>query len=364
MMIDRSIQSKYIEVNAQRRIVAISDIHANLKVFKKLLKKIAYDPLHDELFLVGDLLEKGTQNMETLAFIMELSQNKHVHPLMGNCDFVCKNILHEYRLDYLKEILLSRKNSILHEMCKHLDIYIDEHSDMYEIAKILKQHYINELTFIDSLPHVIETQSYIFAHAGIINEENFGNEMRDIMTYDQFYKHAGSFEKYIVVGHLPVSEYCHHVCSFNPLIDHAKHIICIDGGNAVKAVGQLNALLIQNGKITFAHSDSLPKKTVQKDYVATNNHSLFITWHEREIKILKKEKKKSLCRHLSSGKNLWIPNSFIYKDHNQYHAENYTTHTISVKKGEQIKLILQDDSYSLIKKHGIMGWIPTDTLTS
>ena len=76
----------------------------------------------DELFLVGDLLEKGAYNMETLHFIMELSKSPHVHPMMGNCDFVCKNVLYEYRLDFLKEVLLHRQNSILHEMAATLGI--------------------------------------------------------------------------------------------------------------------------------------------------------------------------------------------------------------------------------------------------
>lgn len=72
-----------------RRIIAISDIHGNLPVFKKLLRKIAFDPEKDALFLVGDLLEKGPYNLETLYYIMELSRHPHVHPMIGNCDVVC-----------------------------------------------------------------------------------------------------------------------------------------------------------------------------------------------------------------------------------------------------------------------------------
>ncbi|MCB6603809.1 metallophosphoesterase, partial [Erysipelatoclostridium ramosum] len=72
-----------------RRIIAISDIHGNLPVLKKLLRKVAFDPEKDELFLVGDLLEKGPYNLETLPYIMELSRYSHVHPMIGNCDVVC-----------------------------------------------------------------------------------------------------------------------------------------------------------------------------------------------------------------------------------------------------------------------------------
>ena len=89
-MIDRSICAKSISIPSNRRIIAISDIHANLHIFQKLLKQIQFDSTLDELFLVGDLLEKGQQNMETLSYLMKLSQDSHVHLMLGNCDFVCK----------------------------------------------------------------------------------------------------------------------------------------------------------------------------------------------------------------------------------------------------------------------------------
>ena len=120
-MIDRSICAKSISIPSNRRIIAISDIHANLHIFQKLLKQIRFDSTLDELFLVGDLLEKGQQNMETLSYLMKLSQDSHVHLMLGNCDFVCKNILYEYRLDFLHEVLCQRQNSLIHEMaaCMH-----------------------------------------------------------------------------------------------------------------------------------------------------------------------------------------------------------------------------------------------------
>lgn len=57
---------------------------------------------------------------------------------------------------------------------------------MVRLARKLKSTFRKELTFIADLPHVIETQDYIFAHAAILNEQTYGNEMRDIMRHDRF----------------------------------------------------------------------------------------------------------------------------------------------------------------------------------
>ena len=83
-------------------------------------------------------------------------------------------------------------------------------------------------------------------------------------------KEAGSFHKYIVVGHLPVSEYRKDICCFNPIIDTRRHIISIDGGNEVKSAGQLNALIYEQGRFQFACSDHLKKARITRDILPVN----------------------------------------------------------------------------------------------
>lgn len=356
-MFDRSIHSYYVSLPPSQRIIAISDIHANLPVLKKLLKKIKYQET-DELFLVGDLLEKGAYNMDTLYYLMELSKSPHVHPMIGNCDVVCRNILYDTRLEFLHQILMSRKNSIIHEMANKLSVTIKEDTDMYALAKLLRQNFMKELRFIDDLPHVIETPDCIFAHAGIQDEQTYGRDMRDIMVNDCFMKEDKRFQKFVIVGHLPVSEYNSSICSFTPIIDTNKKIISIDGGNCVKHAGQLNALIIQNHEFQFAYSDALPKAEIQKTLTPENKSPFFITWHESEVQVLKQEDVNSYCRHLSSGKELWIPNSFLYNDHQRIGAADYTTYKLPVKKGDTVKIISSYTKDSLVKKNGIVGWVP------
>lgn len=68
-----------------RRIIAVSDIHANMPYFRGLLEKIAFSD-NDELIIDGDFLEKGERSLETLHFIMELAARGNCRAVCGNCD--------------------------------------------------------------------------------------------------------------------------------------------------------------------------------------------------------------------------------------------------------------------------------------
>ena len=74
-----------LDIAPGRRILAVSDIHANLPYFRGLLEKCGFCG-DDELIVVGDFLEKGEKSLDTLRFLMELSRGGNVHALCGNCD--------------------------------------------------------------------------------------------------------------------------------------------------------------------------------------------------------------------------------------------------------------------------------------
>lgn len=360
-MFDRSIHS-YSVLSENRRIIAISDIHGNLPVFKKLLRKIAFDPAKDELFLVGDLLEKGPCNLDTLYYIMELSRNPHVHPMIGNCDVVCRNVLHDTRLEFLRGILINRPNSIIHEMARRIGLSVCENTDMEMLSRKLREVFLRELTFIDSLPHVIETERFIFAHAGIRDEKTYGRDMRDIMVQDLFMKEDVSFHKYIVVGHLPVSEYRESICCFNPIIDAHRHIVSIDGGNEVKSAGQLNALIFEHGRFQFACSDQLKKARITRDILPLNRAPFFITWHEGRVSVLHDEGAFCLCRHEASGRVVRIAKEFLFYKGNELHACDFTNYQIAARAGDLVKVVSYGADAALVKKQGLMGWVPADAL--
>jgi bis(5'-nucleosyl)-tetraphosphatase (symmetrical) len=53
---------------------AIGDIQGCFASFEALLERIAFDPAHDRLWLVGDLVNRGPRSLETLRFVRDLGQ--------------------------------------------------------------------------------------------------------------------------------------------------------------------------------------------------------------------------------------------------------------------------------------------------
>ena len=65
------------------RILAISDIHGELGLLEELLLKVNYDPMNDQLFLLGDYIDRGPSSSGVLNLVSEL-QAKGARVLLGN----------------------------------------------------------------------------------------------------------------------------------------------------------------------------------------------------------------------------------------------------------------------------------------
>ena len=68
----------------------MSDIHGHYTEFIEMLKKINFDKT-DTLYIIGDIIDRGTENLKILDFIIE---NNNIHLLMGNHEDM---LLHAYQ---------------------------------------------------------------------------------------------------------------------------------------------------------------------------------------------------------------------------------------------------------------------------
>ena len=51
---------------------AIGDLQGCYTSFRRLLERVAFDPAHDRLWLVGDLVNRGPHSLETLRYVRDL----------------------------------------------------------------------------------------------------------------------------------------------------------------------------------------------------------------------------------------------------------------------------------------------------
>lgn len=65
-------------------IYVMGDLHSCFNEFKALLAKIAFNPTHDTLYLVGDLINRGPKSVEMMRYL--LHHEDSIKPVLGNHD--------------------------------------------------------------------------------------------------------------------------------------------------------------------------------------------------------------------------------------------------------------------------------------
>jgi len=123
----------------------IADIHGCFKTFKALLKKINLQSA-DQLFLLGDYIDRGASSCEVVDYIIDLQEKYSVYPLKGT---------HE------EELLLMEEYSAIDMISQYLEK--ENTACFYNKNLTLKKKYFD---FFCSLPYFIENEDFVFVHAG------------------------------------------------------------------------------------------------------------------------------------------------------------------------------------------------------
>ena len=360
------IEVQQLEVDKSKRSIIISDIHANLTLFKRLLRKVNYTT-DDYLFINGDLCEKGPESLAVIEYIREIyNQSDNVYITKGNCD-----VVHRYVFNGSEGIvsyMARQKNSILNEMLAKYDKSLEDFRDLSQLTRFYRQHFHEELEWLESLPIAYETEEFIVIHAGIEDIKDWKQTEEKTALYAQaFYEQGHQADKLVIVGHWPVVNYrAQQVSSNNPIIDLDKKIIALDGGNQIKKDGQLNALIIDNGTYSFKYVDELTEEmSVQKGHEDSSDRIGTVTYPNYEMEIIKEGEYFTLCENSKLGIQQWIKNEYLIEESGQvYCKSDLSTTLLSVNQGDSVCVVDNEcDGYSLVKKaSGEVGWIPKDCL--
>lgn len=356
---------RHMDLPPHRRILALSDIHGSLEFLKGALEAARFTS-DDILFVVGDILEKGKQSLETLRYLMELSKTHTVYPLRGNCDQITLDFMAQPQQGWDDEAVWRVMHSFwwkdtgfFWQLANRAGVPLNGPGDLPTLREAIVRHYAAELNFLRAMPTVIEIQRHIFVHGGIPREERLEElENFPLLKNDDFLGQGLSFQKWVVVGHWPVTLYRTDIAQADPIVERTRHIISIDGGCVLKADGQLNVLIIpERGSEDFSwvSYDGFPTATALDDQEASEN-PLNIRWSERWVEVLEPGEEFTLCRHLATGREVHILTDYLYETPDGAACEDSTDYALPVRAGDTLRVVRRVTGGALVKKDGVTGW--------
>ena len=347
------------EIAPGRRVLVISDIHANLPYFHGLLQKVGFCD-DDFLILAGDFLEKGAESLRTLHEVMALCEKGSTVALMGNCDgWAAIDRRDSDRPHALQHYLRWRKSGLMWDMARSLGLDPLDPGDPDAFFRRLQACFPAEFAFLDALPHALEAGRYIFAHAAVFPDKPLDEHSAgELMYCDAWYKRGYSFDKWVVVGHYPVMLYSEDIVCANPIIDRERHIVCLDGACVLKDDGQLNCLIIPDitkDELSFDAYDPFPTATVL-DEQAASKRSAYIRWGDSRVQVLKRGEEFSRCRHVRTGYELDILTKYLFTNGEFTDCNDCTDYVLPLRAGDRVGVVERCSRGYFVKHNGVSGW--------
>ena len=345
-------------ISPSRRIIAVSDIHGNLPFFRRLMEKVCLTP-EDVLVLVGDMLEKGEHSLPLLRHLMALSRTHTLYPLSGNCDSLVLRFFQSEELDgrFFSSYLPQHPESTLRQLAREGGF--DQTDDLPRLRADLRRAFPEQWAWLRGLPTILETGRLVFVHGGVPSLT--GMEKLDrwkCEKNDDFLSQGHRFDKWVIVGHWPVTLYDPHIPSAAPILLPERRIASIDGGCVLEADGQLNALLIpgpESESFSWTAWDGLPVARALDPQQASAD-PVNIRWGRSALELLEEGEELSRCRHLETGRVLDILNRYLRRGPQGLWCLDSTDYRLPVEAGELLTVVQPTKKGFLCKKEGVTGW--------
>lgn len=339
-----------------KRILVTSDIHGNLDALKALLDKMAYTPQVDTLIILGDLVQKGTQNLGTIRHVMELAKAENVFVLMGNNDLYTLEGEDDEIFNHFKHHF---GRTVLYESATALGLPLPETvEEAHAVREQAERAFAAEFDFLRSLPHILEADKFLFAHAGLADENLEHQNLEYVLAQPEFYKTASHrFSKLLLVGHWPSSNCRSDALDYSPFYNEECNLLTIDGGTNLKDFGQLNGVILdsETGGWTWVCVDNFPKIRAAHAQEATDG--AVIVWPNNAVELIERGDEFSRCRALKDGVELDIPNGFLYEDERGLRSVDITDARLGVREGETLSVLREFSDRVLVKNdRGIAGF--------
>lgn len=198
--------------NGGRRLV-ITDIHGCANTFIKLIEKVSLNE-NDQLFLLGDFINRGPRSKEVLDFVLLLlTEGYNIFPLMGNHEETLLHIIHN-KPEQLKLLLRSRNST-----------------DLLNKNKKLRKRFFR---FIRSLPYYYELDNFYLVHAGFnMKAENPLSDTHAMAWVRNFSLDKKLNKKRVYFGHTPTK-----LSKIKAAIEANARSLCLDNGCSHNYLGK------------------------------------------------------------------------------------------------------------------------------
>ena len=223
-----------------RRIV-IGDIHGCYCTLKALMEKKVKPSQEDQLYFVGDLIDRGPRSREVLEYIIQLMwQGYNIYPVRGNHEDMLLNAIEDEC--FLQTWFINGAEDTL----RSFEIPDNLISD-FDVIKHIPDAYIQ---FMMTLPYYYDLGDYIVVHAGFnFNSEDIFGDINAMLWSRRMNYQANKIDnKTIIHGHTPIP-----LINIKPVISKKENkILNIDAGCVYKNVpgyGKLAALDLDNREL-------------------------------------------------------------------------------------------------------------------
>lgn len=332
-----------------RRTIVISDIHGEKQLFERLLEQTKFS--HDDYLIIGgDILDKGQNSIETMEYVFQLLEQPNVFMIKGNCDRIFEELDEDWLYDYM-----TVRRTIVHDYLA-LNGKAWEDYSQHELAEEMRQTYQLYREKLQQLPLAIETEDYLFIHAGIENREDYlETDEESALMMPNFYLQHHPLDKYVVVGHYPAANYIEDgLYSHEVKVSEERKIIAIDGGNQVKPSGQLNALIIEkDGTLSTEKVDNLPETLVIQSFEVSYQEPHSFAYPAFDIDVGEGDEYFTAAVHQETQQSFMVKTEYIIRDAAGHHRliDDYTDLFLDVEAGEIVKVVDRSlTGYTLIKK--------------
>lgn len=346
-----------VDFSIYKRVVVVSDIHGDSESLAGVLKKVNFSR-EDALIIVGDMTEKGAHSLEVLRMVMKYAEAGNVYAVLGNNDALLLEWLDGEISDTgMHGYVMAKENGVIREMAQELGTVFESLEDFLKLKQKIREAYAPEIQFLRKLPHIIDSKLAVFVHAGIEPGDLWQQDYDFCLATPEFAKQKHHFEKPVIVGHWPVSNYCDEKIDANVYFNKETNVISLDGGNSMKAWQQLNYLIVDMSgryKMQSGYFDCLPKIRAL-DAQRESQSALTLAFSNTYIEILQKEEDQSRCFVPYINKEMMVPNNRIYEYKQKTYRYDMTTYDLAVEAGEILSFCMQTEDGIWAKRDGIVG---------